>query len=112
MVPSRGTNTGPSCGPNTWSAGGPKVPSRGTNTGPLRVNTRSNSTQQGNQHWPLLWAQHLVGRKSNGTQQGNQHWTHQGPNTGLKGGQTVPNRGTNTGPSCGPTTNGQQEVQW
>jgi hypothetical protein len=42
---------------------------------------RSNNTQQGNQCWPLLGAQHLVSRKSNGTQQGTNTGPTWGPNT-------------------------------
>jgi hypothetical protein len=96
MVPSRGTNTGYSRGPNTWSAGGPIVPSRGTNTDPSwGPNTGLNSAQQGNQHWPLLWAQHLVSRESNGNPAGEPTLAQ----NRVKRRSNSTQQGTNTGPS-------------
>jgi hypothetical protein len=102
MVPRRGTNTGPSRGPNTCSAAGPIVTQQGNQHWPLlRAHQRSaggpivhsRGTNTGPSHWPLLWAQHLASRRSNSTQQGNQHWP------------------LSLAPLGGPTP-GQQEVQW
>jgi hypothetical protein len=132
MVSQQGTNTGPTWGPNTWSARGPMVPSRGQILALLRayywVGRKSNSTQQGNQNWPLLGAQHLigsrtsngipagdkhwrvlraqhrVGRRSNSTQQGNQYWPLLGAQHLVSRKSNGTQQGTNTGPTWGPNT--------